>query len=502
MTAWLAVGCLYWQAAESIVAAWHRSGTFAHGFAVLPISLYVIWTRRERLAHLEASANPWALPLLVVLGFVWLAGSLTNVLVLQQLAFVGALQVLAWAILGTQVSRALFFPLAFLFFAVPIGEELVPPLQDFTASFAAHALRLSGVLVSWEGRILVTPGGEWHVAQACSGVRYLIPAVALGCLFSALTYRSWSRRIGFVLLCVVVPILANGVRAYGIIMLAYLTNNRIAVGVDHQIYGWFFFGVVMYPLFVLGGRWREREVSPFDPERPGRGTRSVAALVLTAGCGVLLLAIPPAVARVSSSDRTAGVVVRAAAPLVQLPWRAASDHVADWKPAYLGHAAEVLQTYRSANGDVDVYIGYYLREQQGAELVNSENQLADVRSWTTARSGERSVVVDGQAIRVRETLLISSQGKHRLVWSWYWVADEFTASAPYAKLLQARAQLFGGPIGAAVIAIAAESDRVPAQAATVLQDFVDRSAPWRTTLASFAKPRISSRGEGESTGPG
>ncbi|HVO22045.1 MAG TPA: exosortase A [Candidatus Margulisiibacteriota bacterium] len=501
MTSWLAATCLYWQAAASIVATWHRSGTFAHGFAVVPISLYVIWTRRERLAALEASPHPWALPLLVLLGFAWLAGSLTNVLTLQQLAFVGALQVLAWAILGTQVSRALLFPLAFLFFCVPIGEELVPPLQDFTASFAAHALRVSGVLVRWEGRVLFTPGGEWHVAQACSGVRYLIPAVALGCLFSALTYRSWSRRVGFVLLCVAVPILANGVRAYGIIMLAYLTNNRIAVGVDHQIYGWFFFGVVMYPLFVLGSRWREGDVSSLSPERSGSGSRSVAAMILTAGCAVLLLAIAPAVARVSSYDRTGGVVVRAAAPFVQLPWRAVSDHVADWKPVYFGPAAEVLQTYRSADGAVDVYIAYYLREQQGAELVNSENQLANAKSWTTVRESQRPVVVDGQAIGVHETLLLSSEGMHRLVWSWYWVADEFTASALYAKLLQARAQLFGGSMGGAVIAIAAEYDTTPAHAAALLQDFMDRCAPWRATLGGFAGSGVH-HAEGESPGPG
>ena len=111
------------------------------------------------------------------------------------------------------------------------------------------------------------------------------------------------------------------------------------------------------------------------------------------------------------------------------------------------------------------------------------------------------VVVDGQAIPVRETLLLSSQGKRRLVWSWYWVADEFTASAPYAKLLQAKAHLFGGPIGAAVVAIAAEYDAVPEQAAAVLQDFLDHSAPWRATLRGFVSPGFRHAWR-ESPGPG
>ncbi len=235
---------------------------------------------------------------------------------------------------------------------------------------------------------------------------------------------------------------------------------------------------------MLGSRWRELAVTPLYSDSLGGDSRSVAAMIVTAVCAVLLLASPLAVARVSSSGRTDGVL-RVEAPLMRPPWRAVNEDVTDWKPTFLGHAAEVLQKYRSANGDVDVYIGYYLREQQGAELVNSENQLADAKSWTTVREGQRSVVVDGQEVRVRETLLRSPQGVHRLVWSWYWVAGEFTASASYAKLLQAKAQLFGGPIGAAVVAIAAKYDTAPVQATPVLQDFLDRSAPWHTTLSGF-----------------
>jgi exosortase A len=483
---WLAVVCLYWPTAASMAATWWRSGTFAHGFLVLPISLYVIATRRGRLMHLGPSANPWVLPLLLALACVWLAGSLTNVLVLQQLALVGALQCLAWGILGTSVARALLFPLAFLLFAVPIGEALVAPLQDFTAFFTAHAVRASGVPLAWEGRMLVTPTARWHVDEACSGVRYLIPAVALGCLFSALTYRSWSRRLGFAALCVVVPILANGARAYGIVMLGHLTSNRLAVGVDHQIYGWVFFGLVMYLLFTLGGRWREPEQrsSPSVASTPGL-PRSGAAAVATACFGVALLALAPVLALLSSADRAEGMLVHATPPAVRSPWRAVSEHAGDWRPRYVGANAEVTQTYRSEGGDVDLYIAYYVAERQGAEMVNAQNTLANRKVWRTVREDQRSVMIDGQTVRVRETMLLSASGTRRLVWSWYWVADAFTSSTTYAKLLRARAQLLGGPLRAAAVVVTASYDGAPARAADLLRDFVDHSAPWRTTLAGF-----------------
>ena len=39
------------------------------------------------------------------------------------------------AVLGVRVARALAFPLAFLFFAVPFGEFVLPLLMDWTANF-------------------------------------------------------------------------------------------------------------------------------------------------------------------------------------------------------------------------------------------------------------------------------------------------------------------------------------------------------------------------------
>lgn len=481
---WLAVLCLYQETAISMAAAWYRSGTFGHGFAILPISLYVIWTRRASLSRLAPSANHWALLLLPLIGVAWLIGNRTDVLVLQQLALVAGLQVLAWAVLGTRVSRAMLFPLAFLFFAVPIGEELVAPMQDFTAYFTAHALRWSGILVSWQGRVLFTPTGEWHVAEACSGIRYLIPAVVLGCLFSALTFRTWSRRVGFVVLCIIMPVLANGVRAYGIIMLAHVTSNRIAVGVDHQIYGWFFFGVVMYPLFTWGGRWREPSAQPPPVlESPSDVPWSARAVGAMACVGVLLLAMGPAAARVWSADAIEPVTITAKTPSVQLPWRAV-DGADVWKPIYRGPVAEVAQTYRSNSGDVGVYIGYYATEQQGAELVNSMNRL-DSKSWFSIHEGPRAIVVDGQPLRVRETVLRSSEGAHRVVWSWYWVADELTSIDLYAKLLQAKVSLLGGPTQTAVIAITSAYDPAATRSTDLLQDLLNHCAPWRETLNEF-----------------
>jgi exosortase len=83
------------------------------------------------------------------------------------------------------------FPIFYLIFMVPFGEALNPPLQDITAILSVAMLQWSGIPVFREGLYLATPIGQFEVAVACSGLRFLIASVAIGTLFCYLTYRTW-----------------------------------------------------------------------------------------------------------------------------------------------------------------------------------------------------------------------------------------------------------------------------------------------------------------------
>src|SRR3569623_2007992 len=105
------------------------------------------------------------LALLGVLGVVWLLAHYASVLVFEQLAMIAMVPMVVWVILGRQVTWALLFPLFFLFFAVPMGEELIPPLMDFTADFTVAALQLTGIPVFREGTFFEIPSGRWSVVE-------------------------------------------------------------------------------------------------------------------------------------------------------------------------------------------------------------------------------------------------------------------------------------------------------------------------------------------------
>lgn len=516
---------LFQDTVASMVAA-YRTSSYEHGFAVVPIAAYLVWSRRQRAKSQMPVANPWGLPLLALLGFVWLLGNLADVTVVQQVAFVGMVGALVWTVLGSRVTLALRFPLTFLWFAVPVGV-FVSPLQDFTARFTVKALELSGIPVLLEGRVLSVPFGRWEIAAACSGAHYLTASLMVGCLYVSATYRSWPRRIGFLLVSAIVPVLANAARAYGIIMLAYLSDNKIATGVDHVLYGWVFFSIVMVMLFAVGALWQEplplegmlsektgptsdglcTEGSPSYQGGPRRSLQcpdqppaegfstgkvnaasSMRGITLTAVAAVTLVALAPLWARlVGSRSATLPKAVRAAAPQVTPPWMAQDAYSGDWVPRFSGADATVLESYASGDRLVHLYLGYYVNERQGAELISSENDIADKKLWQPTAEGKARVTVDGRPLRVRTTVIRSRSGVTRLVWQWYWVGGAFTADPYEAKVRLAAARLFGKASASAVVVLASDCGFDCRAAGDTLQGFLRHSASLETLLRGFCK---------------
>ena len=248
----------YWDTALAMVAISARSDTYAHAFIVPPISLWLIWRRRNDLARLRPEPTHWFILPLGVITLLWLMGELTAVNALTQFALVATLILAIASILGTRISNQIAFPLAFLLFSVPVGDFMLPRLMEWTAWFTVLALRASGIPVYQEGFQFVIPTGNWSVVDACSGVRYIIASVTVGTIFAYLNYVTLRRRLAFIAVSFIVPVVANWLRAYMIVMIGHLSGNKLAAGVDHLIYGWVFFGIVIITMFAIGAKWSKR----------------------------------------------------------------------------------------------------------------------------------------------------------------------------------------------------------------------------------------------------
>ena len=461
---------LLWQYRETftvMVGIWERSGTFAHAFLVPPISLWLVWRQRERLAQLSPQPEPWMLLPIALCGLGWLVGEIAGVNAITQLAVTALLVLAVPALLGWSVTRVLLFPLCFLFFMVPIGEFVMPTMMDWTADVTIATLRTLGIPVYREGLQFVIPSGSWSVVEACSGVRYLIASFMVGTLFAYLNYNSTKRRVAFVLFALLVPVVANWGRAVMIVLLGHYSGNKIAVGVDHLIYGWVFFGVVIGIMFLVGARWAEPEL-PMQPlsaaDAAKAGQRPAPLQWWAAAAVVLVLSAPPLLAQQLQAADDKVMTLR----LPDLPGVNADDSATPLqKPIFENPRAEVSRVYGQGDTAVTLHVAYYRQQSYGRKLVSSQNMLvtSDDRLWHRTARGGTQVTVDGKPVSLRTVELRNSSltgvtgGQILHVRQVYWVNGRLTTSDHIAALLGVLGQLSGrGDDGAAITFYIAGAD--------------------------------------------
>ncbi|HEY0586059.1 MAG TPA: exosortase A [Pseudoduganella sp.] len=477
---------VFHETAWSVVQIWERSETFAHGFLILPISLWLVWRQRAALQQLALQPCWPALLLLAGCGAAWLLADLAEVGIVRQYALAAMLPLTVLAVLGKRIAGALLFPLAFILFAVPVGESLVPPLIDLTANFTVDALRLTGIPVLRDGNNFSIPSGNWSVVDACSGLRYLISSITLGCLFAYLSYRTAWRRAAFVLASILVPIAANGVRAYMIVMMGHLSGMTLAVGVDHLIYGWVFFGIVMLLLFWVGSFWREDGQADAAAQAQAQLALPLPLRPLIGGAAAVLavLAIWPALAARADQATPAA----APATLALASPTPAGQEFTGWQPDYAPASTTLRQAF-AGQPPVGLTVLFYRDAPGSAKLISSTNRIGQQRAAYRENSADlRDENFGGRHMAVREAML-GFEGRRLLVWQWYWVNGSMTSSNYVGKLLQIKGKLLSGNGDGAAVMVFAPYDEDPAVARAAMRGFLDSNlAPLDQALAGTRRP--------------
>lgn len=287
---------------------WWNIDTYTHILLVPVIIGWLVVLKMDELA--KAAPKAWLPGLAVVAAglALWITGRVTEINILAHAGAVGALQGVAVTALGPRTSVLLALPIAFAVFLVPVGDEFIAPLQMITAEISVALTLWSGIPAVVDGIYIDTPIGLFIVAEACSGVKFLIAMMTLAVLVSFTRFEKWSKRAAFMLIAVVVPIIANGIRAWGTIYIAQSQGVEFAAGFDHIFYGWIFFAIVVALILALAWRffdrepddygWTNDEVASFawlDRFEGGSISRMVAiagfaALTIVAGIAAMIVA--------------------------------------------------------------------------------------------------------------------------------------------------------------------------------------------------------------------
>lgn len=453
-----------------MVGIWERSETYAHGYVVLPIALWLVWRKRHLL--MAAPAAPDWRVLIFALGaaILWLLARLMSVNVVEQYAFVGLLICAVWLLLGNRASRVMLFPLAYLLLMVPNGDNFLPQLMNITADITVFTLRLWGLPVFREGTFFSLPSGDWSVVEGCSGIRYIISSVTLGVLYAYLTYQTLWKRIAFSIAAFVVPILANGMRATLIVLIAHYSDMKLALGVDHFIYGWVWFGIVMLIMFAVGNIWREDTLA----EEHHAPAAQVPRLGLVPA-GVLLALVALVAWYAHHLDNRPPLVSPLAQVGVPAGWSESPAEVTEWTPSWTGLDDQRVLHLQQGEARVMLYLGWYGAQRQGSELINFDNQLVPQKHpvWRKPTEIARDVEIDGQQLNLHEATADSrSLGQRLLIWYWNRIPGQSTTSALGVKLALGLRELRGADDAGAVVILAAPYVDQPREAEAVLRRFV------------------------------
>jgi exosortase len=246
---------LYHAVIVKLIHDWATDDNYSHAFLIIPIALYFVWERRDRLARIKTKPNYLGLIFILLNIATLLVGILGSELFLTRISIIGITAGAILYILGWQCLKSLAFPILFLFLMIPLPaiilNQIAFPLQLIASRFGELSLNILGVPVLREGNIIQLPNISLEVVEACSGIRSLISMLTLGLLYGYFADKRMGIRTALCLATVPIAILANGFRVAITGVAAHYCNPKMAAGLFHEFSGWLIFVMAFIMLFFL-----------------------------------------------------------------------------------------------------------------------------------------------------------------------------------------------------------------------------------------------------------
>jgi EpsI family protein len=424
---------LYWPAVQALWVIWLdvKTTTYTHGLLIAALSLWLLWRNDARAASSVAPQKRDGRGLFMVALCVLVLGWQLAFRAGIQLGYLLLLPPLIWCAvrvsLGAAAARRAAFPLGFLYFAMPLWDYLIPLAQQGTIHAVRFMLRVVGIPAYFSGDTVHIPSGVFAIEGGCSGLHFIVVALAIAALLGELRGDSWRMRVRWLVVTLLLAVLTNWIRVFTIIVLGHVTHmQHYIVSVSHYWYGWGLFLIAVFALFLYERRFPEREPAT-DPVGPGEpaGLRFAPAPVAMA----LAIAALPATLNPVIEARTASEVPRLARPLriESAGWRYAPADEHAWRPSQVGADLEQRWRFASESKEVELYVAWY-RDQKARKKLGG---------YSNRPRGEAELLEEQQ---VRESgheysaQRVTADGGEALLWIEYRVGDRAFASPTRAQL--------------------------------------------------------------------
>jgi len=353
---------------SQIHSAWTTASELTHGYPVLLIALSLI-VRNSK--HYVGKADWRMLVPLFTIVVAYAVADILAIKTIKLLAILAALPVFLAVVLGGKSLRFTLIPTLIIGMALPATYLAIPLLQKLTVIANTYLVKQVGMTAYIEGAYIHLTSGVIWVKNGCSGHKYFTSAITLALIMISLDRFTKPRAFVIMALALGLSLLANWIRVFLLVLVAYRTSVDHPLIHDHDNFGWVVFGIAMIPLFLY---WRncpplQQEKSETTPTILHSPPQKLAVYGLA---GVLIMIFPLAVSsRLRQTDAAHYPPLEASSFLSN--YQAIDEQPPPWQPLYKGADYSMRLTHKTK--PIILAIDQYNQQGKNKELDNSENKI-------------------------------------------------------------------------------------------------------------------------------
>jgi exosortase D (VPLPA-CTERM-specific) len=256
---------------------WRYEEEYGYGFLIAALVPLLLWRRWHAIVSNSAGARWPGLAVVVLSQMCAILSVLGESYYVEQISLVLSIVGVGLVVFGSGAIRA-FLPITvLLLLTVPLPYTLQAmltiKLQLISTNLGVAIIQLFGIPVFVEGNIIDLGSYKLQVAEACSGLRYLLPFTCISFLVAYLYKAAFWKKAVVVLSAAPLTIVLNSFR---IAVTALLVNNfgiGMAEGFLHEFEGFvvFLVGVLLLGVEILvleGFRWSKIEIESIMDRSP------------------------------------------------------------------------------------------------------------------------------------------------------------------------------------------------------------------------------------------
>ncbi|MEW8009738.1 MAG: exosortase C-terminal domain/associated protein EpsI [Candidatus Thiodiazotropha sp.] len=434
---------LYHTTAISIYNNWTAENSlYSHGLLLFPISVYLFLHEWKLIRYTSIiEFRPFPISILLILGIFWYISESIYIQIASQILFILIISFYIYSLFGFKQTLRLSFPVLILLSSVPLWFLFSEPLQTPTATLVDKFLKLTGYTSYQDGYFIHIPEGIFEVGDTCSGLRYQIAAITTAALY--IFYYNYSLKASF--LCIIfaslIAFLSNSVRIYIVVLSGHYTNMTHSLLEDHIWLGWAVFGIFfMIYLFFLGRIDIDNRTSDsvvknrIRADKSNFNSTSQAKIISISALSLLASSTGPLLIPLyATPDSDIEIDTIGLHSTIQ-GWNRA-ETTQSWRPNWQKSDHDLFRSYSNKSGNVDLFIGTFVKQSHGKELISDLNFTYDANNWELVKSRAIDILLDsGETYTVEETIVSNQYLQKRVIWNWYYIDDKFTHEELTAKL--------------------------------------------------------------------